>query len=105
MTLSVVVIEKYERKLLRNVYGRRYEITQFKTLAALVLYWHENFGHVDADTMVDIVINGAYTNLPEEVTPSVTRKYFPSTERRVLRARLEISHFDHPPTWHQRYQT
>ena len=65
--------KKNAKRILRD------ETTQFKTLAALVLYWHENLGHVGADTMVNIVTNKANENIPTELTLTFIRKYFPST--------------------------
>ena len=48
---------KIKKKAAKRI--RRYKTIQFKTLAALVLYWHENLGHVDADKMVN---NGKYSD-------------------------------------------
>jgi hypothetical protein len=57
----------------------RYYTSQFNTLKDLVLYWHVAFDHANENKMLSIVENKCISNLPDQLTPAVIRKYFKAT--------------------------
>ena len=54
------------------------------TVAEVVRFFHEAWGHPNVDRMVDIVAQNVYMNTPKALTPTIIRKYFPTCESCVI---------------------
>jgi hypothetical protein len=72
-----------------------YHTVKFGNLADLVLFWHENLGHLNMDKMISVVQNKLILGLPEQLTENAIRKFFPNPCLKCSIGNLQAS--PHPP--------
>ena len=54
-----------------------YQTAQFDTVADVVRYFHETWSHCSLDSMIHILKNNIFTNIPSTLTEKAIRKYYP----------------------------
>jgi hypothetical protein len=62
--------------LIANVVAT-YQTVQFPTLSSMVIWFHEAWMHCGVNKMIDIVTHKLYNGIPDILTATVVRKYFP----------------------------
>ena len=76
----------------------RYYTSQFNTLKDLVLYWHVALDHANEKKMLSIVENKCISNIPDQLTPAVIRKYFKLLPRCIPCATATLQQVPSPPS-------
>ena len=54
-----------------------YQTAQLDSVADVVRYFHESWSHCSLDSMIHILQNNVFTNIPPTLTEKAIRKYFP----------------------------
>ena len=92
-------LSRYSRKYQPSV-SSVYYTTDIRSLRDLVLYWHIALGHTRGgeEEMIRIVQHQLITNLPEQLTVAVIRKYFRQIPRCKPCAEATLQRLPSPPS-------
>ena len=97
LTRRARYLSRYSRKY-RPSASSVYYTTDIRSLRDLVLYWHIALGHKGEEEMIRIVQHRLVTNLPEQLTVAVIRKYFRQIPRCKPCAEATLQRLPSPPS-------